>query len=383
MFEQTRSAKRNVISAVLSSLMLLSGIAGNPTSARAEAEAQPLPSSDLGSALPVCAPLAHQLRWHEPFFGTREWREVAQETLSFASPACRQALRQGQAEEVVTALRTLEQWAKSGEPKLKRYVYRVACQLRVSSLREQIFAGTSEPGVYVDCVDAVFALGWTDQESVALRDRYLDGLAKEPLTTPIPPSALQAPYVERMAPVLAAYDAARLPKRDTLFAAMCLAKPVTHEALKAVCTGPVEREPQWAKEALSAGNTSLAISYLSTLSAHRLPEFVPILHRYDQQHLAGRDRLHRMLCQQRVLAAPELMPACLTLRDEAEPRWLHEEKTKMVNDELVEYHRVAVFMGKLLGLFSVLIIGHAIFVNRRRSLMELASTELPSEHGAA
>lgn len=383
MFKQTRRPNQNLIATVLSSLMLLSGVAGNPTSGRAETAAHTLPSSDPGSAFPVCAPLANQLRWHEPFFGTREWREVAQETLSFASPTCRQALQNGQAEEVVTALRTLEQWANSREPKLKRYVYRVACQLRVSSLREQIFAGTSEPGVYVDCVDAVFALGWTDSESIALRDRYLDGLAKEPLTTPIPPSALRSPYVERMAPVLAAYDAARLPKRDTLFAAMCLHQQVSGEALKTVCSGPVEREPQWAKEALSTGNISLAISYLATLPASRLPEFLPLLHRFDQQHLAGRDRLHRMLCQQRVLAAPELMPACLTLRDEAEPRWLHEEKTKLVNDELVEYHRVAVYVGKLLGLLSVLIIGHAILVNRRRSLMQLASTELPAEHGAA
>jgi hypothetical protein len=187
---------------------------------------------------------------------------------------------------------------------------------------------------------------------------------------------LQAPYVERLAPVLAAYDKAQLAKRDTLFAALCLRHtPSTPEA-RAVCAGPAVREPKWAKEKLEKGLISDGMSYLSALAPEQLPQFLPLLHKFDDEHRRGRDRLHRMLCQQRVLASPELLPACQTLRAEAEPRWAHEAKTKEINDELVTYHRVAYGVGKFLGLLSLLIIGHALLVNRRRAVAEAAVLQL-------
>ncbi len=384
MSPHVRSVKMSAACSILSSLLLGSLLTGTAAPLRAETAALELAQTPVAAALPKvdsCAPLVAQLRWHEPFFGTREWREVAQEALSYASPACRAALSTGQADEVAAALSSLEQRAGSSDPQLARFVYRVSCQLRVSSLRQQIFAGTQEPGVYVDCVDAVFALGWTDPQSNALRERYLDGLAKEPLTTPIPPSTLTPPYVERLAPVVAAYDTAKKPRRDVLFHALCVRNTPKSDAAKTVCLGVSVREPGWAKESLEKGNISDGISYLATLSGEQLPQFLPLLHRFDSERRRGRDRMHRMLCQQRLLAAPELLPACQTLAAEMEPRWAHQAKTQEINDELTTYHRVAYGVGQFLGVLSLLIIGHALLINRRRALAELNHQALQIERG--
>ena len=67
--------------------------------------------------------------------------------------------------------------------------------------------------------------------------------------------------------------------------------------------------------------------------------------------------MHRMLCQQRLLATPELLPVCQTLAAEMEPRWAHQAKTQEINDELTNYHRVAYGVGQFLGLLSLLISG--------------------------
>lgn len=338
-----------------------------PISVHAEAQAP------IAAAQPsTCAPLLDQLRWHEPFFGLREWREVAQETVSYATPTCRKALEQGQAPEVAAALGTLAKKADDSQPQLRRYVYRVACQLRAPALRSLILAGTHQPGAYVDCVDAVFAMNEADEESDSLRERYLAGLTKEPLTTPIPPSALRPPYVERLAPVLAAYEAAQKPKRDAIYEALCMHHIPTSAEAKKVCALPPLRESSWALERLLAGNISDGVEYLQSMPGHELPLLLPLLYQFDAEHRRGRDRMHRVICQQRVLSSPKLLPACQGLRDEAEPRWLHATKLKELNDEVVNYHKGAVWIGKFLGAFALLIIGHALLWNRRRAQLDPA-----------
>ncbi len=356
---------------VTAALALVPGAlhAESPVQAAVAAES---PAQAAVAPASICAPLVEQLRWHEPFFGLREWRDVAQETISYATPSCRTALSQGAAPEVVAALSGLAKKADDSQPQLRRYVYRVACQLRTPALHALILAGTHQPGVYVDCVDAVFAMGESDEESVSLRERYLDGLTKEPLTTPIPPSVLKPPYVERLAPVLAAYETAQKPKRDTIYEALCMHHIPTSAESKKVCSLPPLRESNWALERLLTGNISDGVSYLHSMPGHELPLLVPLLYQFDAEHRRGRDKMHRVLCQQRVLASPKLLPACQALRDEAEPRWLHAAKLKELNDEVVNYHKGAVWIGKFLGAVALLIILHALLWNRRRAQLDPA-----------
>ena len=92
-------------------------------------------------------------------------------------------------------------------------VWSVSCGHHRSSL---ILTGTSEPGAYLDCVDAVFAMGLPDEDSQELRTRYIQGLQKEPLNTPIPPAALSHPYVEQLASVVVAYDQQKTTPRCTI-----------------------------------------------------------------------------------------------------------------------------------------------------------------------
>jgi hypothetical protein len=331
-------------------------------------KAQPLAPSASAGPDSVCRPLLEQLRWHEPFFGLRDWREVAEETLSYASPACRQALRNEQAPEVVSSLQALLLRADDSQKPLRRYVFRVVCQLRAPSLTSLILTGTSEPGAYLDCVDAVFAMGLPDEDSQELRTRYIQGLQKEPLSTPIPPAALSHPYVEQLASVVVAYDQAKKPRRDALYEALCMHHiPQSQEAQK-VCLLAPQREANWALQALISGNISDGVSYLSSMPGHELPLLLPLLSQFDREHRRGRDRMHRILCQKRVLAAPQLLPACQALADEAEPRWLHAQKTKELNDARVNYHKVAVWIGKFMGMLALLIILHAVLWNRRRAI---------------
>lgn len=346
-------------------LSVVLAAAPQPASAQPIAPTSPRTDSAPASA---CRPLVEQLRWHEPFFGLREWREVAQETIAYASPACRQALSHDQAPEVVDSLRTLMTRADESQPTLRRYVFRVVCQLRAPALQPMIMAGTTEPGAYVDCVDAVFAMGLTDADSQDLRQRYVEGLTKEPLTTPIPPSLLSDRYVEQLASVVAAYDTAQKPRRDALYEALCLHHIPTSAEAKKVCALPSLREAHWALERLLADNVSDGVSYLQSMPGHELPLLLPLLYQFDREHRRGRDRMHRVICQQRVLASPKLLPACQALRDDAEPRWLHAEKTQALNDERVNYHKVAVWIGKFLGMLSALTILHALLWNRRRMM---------------
>jgi hypothetical protein len=365
------------LGALLLSLLCSTQLVGS------DAQAQSLPQPETEHTQPAhttCQPLLEQLRWHQPFFGTREWREVAQETLSYAQPQCRAQLSQREQPEVTQALRTLYAWSQQEQTPLRRYVFRVTCQLRVQSLYDLILEGTREPGVFVDCVDAVFAIQNTDKESESLRQRYLDGLAKEPLTTPIPPSLQQPLFQKQMAPVLQAYDNARRPKRDSLFAALCPRSTQSENAQAEVCQRKAEREPDWAREALLQGQVSAALPYLATMSGAHLPEFLPLLHRYDAQHIAGRDKLHRILCQQRVLADKALVPACLSLQAEAEPRWLHQQKTEELHKARLAYYYTAMAIGLSLGFLSLLLVGRAMLINRRRALAELSALSLAMDH---
>src|SRR5262245_57307541 len=94
-----------------------------PTTLRAQEAEKTVVSAAVAkdsAGLSVCEPFLNQLRWHQPFFGMRMWWEVAPESLTYASPACREAIAQGQAPEVAAALHKLEaHTAQEGTP-LKR-----------------------------------------------------------------------------------------------------------------------------------------------------------------------------------------------------------------------------------------------------------------------
>lgn len=366
------------VGAALASVLLISQL----VSQEAQAQVLPLPQPEATQKQTAadCQPLLAQLRWHQPFFGTREWKEVAQETLSYAQPQCRNAIAEGQQPHVEQALRNLYGWSQTEGPALRRYVLRVTCQLRVDSLYDLILEGTQEPGVFVDCVDAVFALQKTDQESASLRQRYLDGLRQGPLDTPIPPSLIANTSAQQLAPVLLAYDRAKKPKRDSLFAAICLHKSHEAQSQPEVCQHKPVREPDWAEEALAQGQVAAALPYLATMPGSHVPSFLPTLYRYDAQRLPGRDKLHRMICQQRVLADRSLLPACEALTADAEPRWLHQQKTEELQKARRVYYYTAMAMGLSLGFLSILFVGHAIWINRRRALAELSPLGLPVDH---
>lgn len=365
-------------SALLASVLLFSGL----ISQDAKAQVHPVSATEeiQRQSPQTCQTLLTQLRWHQPFFGTRQWQEVAQETVSYAQPQCRQALANGQQPEIAHALQSLFNWSQTEGTALRRYVFRVTCQLRVQSLYDLILEGSHEPGVFVDCVDAVFALQRQEQDSVSLRQRYLDGLLQQPLTTPIPPSLLQGTDASQLAPVLLAYDRAKKPKRDSLFAALCLRSAQHPSAQHEVCRLQPAREPDWAKEALAQGQVTAALPYLATMSGAHLPDFLPILQRYDAQRLPGRDKLHHMICQQRVLADRQLLSACQGFSFDAEPRWLHQQKTDELNQARRAYYYTAMSMGISLGFLSMLLVGRAILINRRRALAELSPLALSVDH---
>lgn len=330
----------------------------------AEGEAT-LPAVTAAPTL-VCARLQNQLRWHEPFFGLQTGPAAATEALAHASAACREAITAGKAPEVALALRELEQHAQTTGAELRRFAYRLSCQLRVPEARRQILAGLHEPGVYADCADALFAMPWSDPEVLQLRKAYLEGLRQEPLHTHVPSAILRPPYVDQLAPVLRAYDQTQRRGRDTLYRAMCIqATPISAEATTG-CAGPPEREPEWIVQKLLSSQVEAGLDEIGALSPAQLPHFTAQLRIFDAAHTPGRDRLYGLLCLRHPPHAAELQAACQELPQRAEPKWLAILSAERKSNLLDHYN----FGGRLLsGTFigvGLLLIAERMLSGRRR-----------------
>lgn len=319
---------------------------------------------------PGCEPLLKQLRWHQPFFGIRTWPEVATEAMNHASAPCREAITAGRAPEVAAALNSLEQQPAGGRP-LQQFVYRLTCQLRVPEAGAKILAGVREPGVYAECADALFAMNASEPEAVALRELYLDGLRKEPLTTRLPGSLLRPPHVARLAPVLRAYDQAHLPRRDAIYRALCVQTPPDSDEARAACADLGEREPQWAREKLLRGDILGGLDHLAVLPPAQLPQFAPLLQKFDSEQRRGRDLLYSMLCKPPAVPTGELAATCQALVPGAEISWPKLNRKRQaeqeLNAEIQDYYRGARNLGAVLLGLSLLIWGQALLFGRRRA----------------
>jgi hypothetical protein len=346
-------------SVLLSALALFSCLSLQAGSAAARSEA------------PVCEPLVKQLRWRPGFFGIRMWWEVAAEAMNHASAPCREAIAAGRAREVACALQSLDEQRASGGIPLKRFVYRLTCQLRVPEAGARILAGVREPGVYAECADALFAMRSEDPDAVALRELYLEGLRKEPLTTRLPASLLHPPFVEQLAPVLRAYDQAQQPRRDAIYRAMCVKFPTDSAETREACAGLAEREPQWAREKLLRGDVMGGLGHLSVLPPEQLAQFAPLLRQFDAEQRKGRDLLYAMLCRPPAAPVGELAASCATLVPGAEISWpkLNQKRLaeQAINAEIEDYYRSGRNVGVGLLTLSLLGTAHALLLRRRRA----------------
>lgn len=321
-----------------------------------------------------CQALKKQLRWHEPFFGLSTWPEAAHEALAQSPPACRQAIAAGQAPGVAKALHDLEAHSAVDGAPLRRFVYRLTCQLRVPEARRQVLDGLHEPSSYADCADALFAMPWSDREALELRERYVEGLRTEPLKTHLPSGILQPPFAERLAPVLAAYDKAQRIGRDALYHAVCEKEgPLAAEA-QSPCAGPAQREPEWAMSKLLAGELDAGLDRFAALSPEQRLPFAAVLKLFDAEKRPGRDRLYRAVCGRGTAASePAIGAACSQLLPNAEARWLARDRAERMQAEVdAYYHGGRLIASILLGL-SALLFAHGVLTaqKRRRQLMLL------------
>lgn len=358
--------------ALFSCLSLLAG----PAAARTE-----------GSA---CEPLLKQLRWRESFFGIRMWWEVAEEAMNHATAPCRQAITEGRAKEVSAALASLDEHRDSGGVPLRRFVYRLTCQLRVPEAEARILSGVREPGVYAECADALFAMNSSDPEAVALRELYLDGLRKEPLTTRLPGSLLRPPHAARLAPVLKAYDQARLPRRDAIHRALCaISRTNAPESMEApdqeeaqvACAAPAEREPQWAREKLLRGDVLGGLAHLAVLPPTQLTQFAPLLRQFDSEQRRGRDLLYSMLCRPPVAPTGELAATCRLLVPSVEISWPKLNQKRLAEQELNDSIKADYRAGRNIGLvllwLTVPVFLYGLLVGRRKARPALLKRPFP------
>lgn len=364
--------------ALFSCLSLVTG----PAAARAEASA--------------CEPLLKQLRWHEPFFGIRMWWEVAEEAMNHASAPCREAITAGRAKEVAAALTRLDEHRSAGGVPLSRFVYRLSCQLRVPEAEARILAGVREPGVYAECADALFAMNSSEPEAIELRDLYLEGLRKEPLTTRLPGSLLRAPHAARLAPVLVAYEEARLPRRDAIHRALCATTASSsvvppeslespeHKEARAACAAPADREPQWAREKLLRGDVLGGLGHLAVLPPAQLTQFAPLLRQFDSEQRRGRDTLYSMLCRPPAVPTGELAATCQQLVPSVEISWPKLNQKRLaeqeLNDSIKEEYRVGRNIGIVLLWLTVPALLYGLLIGRRKArpaLLSAKGTPLP------
>src|SRR5262245_57618275 len=102
-----------------------------PGPLRAQTSGAAPASGPTAAPTSACSLFQKQLQWHEPFFGLSTWQDAAAEALAHAPTACREAIAAGQAPEVAKSLSELVRHEdKAGAP-LRRFVYRLTCQLRV------------------------------------------------------------------------------------------------------------------------------------------------------------------------------------------------------------------------------------------------------------
>jgi hypothetical protein len=321
----------------------------------------------------VCQPLVDnlegQLRGRQPSFGIRSWTEVAAESMNHASVPCRQDIAAGRAPEVARALDALAERAEAGGLPQRRFVYRLTCQLRVPEAGARILDGVREPGVYAECADALFAMGSSDPDATALRELYLDGLRSEPLTTRLPASVLRPPYAAQLAPVLAAYERARLPRRDAIHHALCATSRSDSAEAQAACAAPAEREPQWARDKLLRGDVLGGLAHLEVLPPEKTTQFAPLLRQFDSEQRRGRDLLYSMLCKPPAAPAGELAAACRELVPSVEISWPKLNRKRLaeaeLNAEIKGYYRSGRNLGTVLLSLSLLVIGHALLFRRR------------------
>lgn len=348
-------------SALPSSLALLCCVSVQAAPAAAQGRAE--------ACQPLVDNLSGQLRGRQPSFGIRGWTEVAAESMNHASAPCRKDVAAGRAPEVARALDALAQRAETGGLPLRRYVYRLTCQLRVPEAGARILAGVREPGVYAECADALFAMGSSDPDAVALRELYLDGLRSEPLTTRVPASVLRPPYAARLAPVLVAYDRARLPRRDAIRRALCVTSSPESAEARAACAAPAEREPQWAREKLLRGDVFGGLAHLEALPPEQTTQFAPLLRQFDSEQRRGRDLLYSMLCKPPAVPAGELAAACRELVPSVEISWPKLNRKRLaeaeLNAEIKGYYRSGRNLGTVLLSLSLLAVGHALLFRRR------------------
>jgi hypothetical protein len=304
------------------------------------------------------------------------WPEVASEAVAYASDACKAALAAGQEPEVAAALRDLEQRSAEAGPQLLRFTYRVACQLRVAEARRQILAGVREPAVYGDCAEALFAMEWKaettgealSRQALKLREDYIAGLRQEPIKTQLPASLLRPPYIDRLAPVLRAYDQAQRPGRDALYLAMCVKTAPASSESKTLCAGLGEREPEWAQKQLLANDLEGGLAHVAALSPEQRPQLLALLQRFDREQRPGRDRLYAKLCKRLPPPSGELGAACEKLPAAMEGKWAaRSHAMRVMAEHEQQSHGGRMLAGLFLGL-SLLLLGHGFWSAQRRRM---------------
>ncbi len=327
-------------------------------SAEPKAAAAPIPAEP-------CAALAKQLRFREPFFGMSSWSEAAAEALAYAPTACRQAIAAGKAPGVAQALKELAEHAPVEHSPLRRFVYRMSCQLRVPEAPQLIIDGLHEPYSYSECADALFAMPLRDSEALELRERYIEGLRNEPVKTHLPSGILNPPFGKRLAPVLAAYDKGHIGGRDALYQAVCKGEGEIAAEAQALCAEPADREQGWVKDKLLAGDLDGGLARLAAFKSEQQQPFFALLKQFEAEKRPGRDRFYRVLCQRSSLTT-QAQEACSQLFPNAEARWragAHEAQQQAeVN---AYYHAGRVAAGILLAL-SILIFAHGVYSSTMR-----------------
>lgn len=332
---------------------------GSQVSLAESADSATQPATAAPEQAPACALLVSKLRWHQPFFGLRTWSEVASEALAHASAECREAIASGRAKEVAGALTSLQQHAETEAPQLARFVYRLTCKLRVPEARSRILSGVHEPAVFADCADALFAMEWQDAAAQKLREQYIEGLCREPLTTPVPPAILKLPFVLRLAPVLRAYDSAKRPGRDAIYRALC-EQPAANKETETLCAQMKEREPEWVSQKLLDGDLDAGFSHLVTLLPRQSAQFAALLQRFDAEKRPGRDRLYGLLCTRQPPQAESLRTVCNQLGSRQEARWAAQKQAELVQEEVDAYYLRGRFIAGLLLTLALCLIGHRL-----------------------
>jgi hypothetical protein len=223
-----------------------------------------------------------------------------------------------------------------------------------------------QPATYAECADALFAMQWSEPEAHKLRERYLAGLVQEPLRTHLPRVLLQPPYVDRLAPVLRAYELAQRPGRDALYRALC-GQP-TRSQTSASCAGPAEREPEWIAHKLLNRDLDVGFGQLAAFPAERLPQFSWLLRKFHKEQRSGRDRLYGMLCLRYPPTSAELAATCQDLVPRQEALWAARNHAQYLRSERESYNQG----GRLLagGFFGIalLLLVQAVLAARQRRL---------------